>query len=142
MTVSIAESLYPTADLIPFMACCCMVTSCYLGGQCQGCQCEKKDEGHTIQGPSIQVQCCTCCKVPCYGLKCCKMGDSNCCKVQVNINFQNLFYSFLRMKSNALFFISLVLQLHYLLLLRSTLRHSHCEGGSLFAHLFLHYLLF
>lgn len=92
--VSIHETLYPVEDLIPMIACCCMITSCYFGKGCSTCSCIKETH-ETEKGkllPSVNVNCCKCipnCSCPCYHFKCCGC-DTSCLRVQVN---HKMFYS-------------------------------------------------
>lgn len=125
---SVSATLYPVESLIPFTACCCMVTSCYLG-RCQGCDCSKK-EGTTGRAPSIAVTCCSCGSCPCYALKCCQC-ETDCFKIQVRSNISESLYqhltSFVTIDPTRL----LVCWVLFLLLSWSSMRLS-SRGGSPF----------
>ena len=86
---SIKDSLYPAEHLIPFVGCCCVVTSCYLGGNLKCCHCDKPPTagGAHTHGPSIEMHCCNfvpnCCKGP--SMTCCDISKADCCKISVSI---------------------------------------------------------
>ena len=92
----IQDTLHPAGHLIPCMALCCCIASCYLGGDIKCCKCDKVEKPETekakLTGPSVDIKCChcpsppTCCKSPsCYQFECCDFSQADCFRISVSI---------------------------------------------------------